>query len=83
MYLRHCLNLKLFPRAPIDSVKDKQDVVGFYSHCVTLKFSNGTVFKQDIYPGSTHCQEIFLQSWKALLDSEWKQVNVISLEKLS
>ena len=62
-------------RPPIDSVKTKLDVVGLFNHCVTVKLADGTIIEQNIYPGSTHCQEIFLQSWKMLLNSQWNQVS--------
>ena len=61
-------------RPPIDSVKTKLDVVGLFNHCVTVKLADGRIIEQNIYPGSTHCQEIFLQSWTMLLNSQWNQV---------
>ena len=60
-------------RPPIDSVKTKLDVVGLFNHCVTVKLADGRIIEQNIYPGSTHCQEIFLQSWSMLLNSQWNQ----------
>merc|ERR1711988_174724 len=60
-------------RPPIDSVKTKLDVVGLFNHCVTVKLADGRIIEQNIYPGSTHCQEIFLQSWTMLLNSQWNQ----------
>ena len=62
------------PRPPIDSVKSKLDAVGLFNHCVTVKLADGRVIEQNIYPGSTHCQEIFIQSWSMLLNSQWNQV---------
>ena len=62
------------PRPPIDSVETKQDVVGLFNHCVTVKLADGRIIEQNIYPGSTHCQEIFIQSWTMLLNSQWNQV---------
>ena len=62
-------------RPPIDSVETKLDIVGLFNHCVTVKLADGSIIEQNIYPGSTHCQEIFLQSWKLLLNSQWNQVS--------
>jgi len=62
---------------PIDSVVDKSDVVGLYDHCVTIRYENDTIIEQGIYPGSTHCQEIFLQSWTKLLNSKSPEQKVI------
>ena len=68
-----CDNISPF-RPPIDSVKTKLDVVGLFNHCVTVKLADGRIIEQNIYPGSTHCQEIFIQSWTMLLNSQWNQV---------
>ena len=65
----------LISRAPIDSVKTKLDVVGLFNHCVTVKLEDGRIIEQNIYPGSTHCQEIFIQAWTMLLNSQWNQVS--------
>ena len=48
--------------------------MGLFNHCVTVKLADGRIIEQNIYPGSTHCQEIFLQSWTMLLNSQWNQV---------
>ena len=55
-------------------MKTKLDVVGLFNHCVTVKLADGRIIEQNIYPGSTHCQEIFIQSWTMLLNSQWNQV---------
>ena len=55
-------------------MKSKLDAVGLFNHCVTVKLADGRVIEQNIYPGSTHCQEIFIQSWSMLLNSQWNQV---------
>merc|ERR1719219_389160 len=60
-------------RPPIDSVKTKLDVVGLFNHCVTVQLADGRIIEQNIYPGSTHCQEIFIQAWTMLLNSQWNQ----------
>lgn len=62
-----------YDRPPIDSLETKLDIVGLFNHCVTVKLADGSIIEQNIYPGSTHCQEIFLQSWKLLLNSQWNQ----------
>ena len=69
------LNIPYQFRPPIDSVETKLDIVGLFNHCVTVKLADGSIIEQNIYPGSTHCQEIFLQSWKLLLNSQWNQVS--------
>ena len=61
-------------RSPIDSVVTKGDLVGLYNQCVTVSLGDGRVVEQNIYPGETHCQPIFIQSWKMLLNSQWNQV---------
>merc|ERR1712223_1272260 len=46
---------------------------GLFNHCVTVKLEDGRIIEQNIYPGSTHCQEIFIQAWTMLLNSQWNQ----------
>ena len=58
----------------MDSVQHKGDVVGLYNHCVTVRLGDGRVVEQNIYPGQTHCQDIFIQAWTQLLNSQWNQV---------
>ena len=78
MEVKHKVAIVIFNfRPPIDSVKTKLDVVGLFNHCVTVKLADGSIIEQNIYPGSTHCQEIFLQSWKMLLNSQWNQVSKV------
>ena len=78
MEVKHKVAIVTFNfRPPIDSVKTKLDVVGLFNHCVTVKLADGSIIEQNIYPGSTHCQEIFLQSWKMLLNSQWNQVSKV------
>ena len=72
-----------FSRPPIDSLETKLDIVGLFNHCVTVKLADGSIIEQNIYPGSTHCQEIFLQSWKLLLNSQWNQVSEINCISLA
>ena len=52
----------------------KGDLVGLYNQCVTISLGDGRVVEQNIYPGETHCQQIFSQAWGVLLNSQWNQV---------
>ena len=61
-------------RSPIDSVVTKGDLVGLYNQCVTVSLGDLRVVEQNIYPGETHCQHMFIQAWKKLLNSQWNQV---------
>ena len=63
-------------RPPIDSVIAKGDVVGLYTMCVTVTLGDGRMVEQNIYPGETHCQQIFRQAWRMLLNSQWNQVRL-------
>ena len=34
-------------------------------------------WSQAIMPGSTHCTDIFIESWELLLNAKWNQVQVV------
>ena len=74
---RPCLTMC---RSPIDSVVTKGDLVGLYNQCVTVSLGDGRVVEQNIYPGETHCQPIFKQAWRMLLNSQWNQVGWVLID---
>ena len=69
-------------RSPIDSVVTKGDLVGLYNQCVTVSLGDGRVVEQNIYPGETHCQSVFKQAWRMLLNSQWNQVGWVLIDRI-
>ena len=67
-------------RPLMDSSLDLGDKEGvFLDSCVSIIVGGGgeergEVVQQSIMPGSTHCSDIFIESWELLLNAKWNQV---------